>query len=159
MPAAILVQDKHSDMILEEGHNSAELLANSKQQQARDTDVAITRFEQVRFRLARLGKSRSLHEVFERSRHFYFPQRLWIAFSVSNVGIVFILAVYMFGVKAACIALAAFRIQIMTLLALINGFVGAAPAYLELMLGNTNALQGAAGGLHLCWLCMPWLTL
>ena len=116
-PAATLVQDKHSDMILEEGHrNSAELLAISKQQQARDTDVAITRFEQVRFRLARLGKSRSLHEVFERSRHFYFPQRLWIAFSVSNVGIVFILAVYMFGVKAACSALIVFRIQIMTLL-------------------------------------------
>ena len=154
-----MVQDKKSDIILEEGHNSAELLANSKQQQARDMDVAITRFEQVRFRLARLGKSRSLHEVFERSRHFYFPQRLWIAFSVSNVGIVFSLAAYMYGVKAACSALTAFRIQIMSVLALINGFVGAAPAYLELMLGNANALQGAAGGLHLCWLCMPRLIL
>jgi hypothetical protein len=140
-PAAIVPQDDISDGILEEGlQNSANMPNNLKRSNA--VDVAMIKFEQLRFRLARLGKSRSLHEVFETTRHFYYPQRLWIAFSVANVGAVFMFAVYIRGFRYVCIELTSFRIQFMSLLAKIGGFLGAAPQYLDLMMRNLNALQG-----------------
>ena len=144
--AAIVPQDDISDCSLEQGlQNSANLPKTLKQSNA--VDVAMMKFEQLRFRLARLGKSRSLHEVFETTRHFYYPQRLWIAFSVANVGAVFMYAVYMHGTRYVCIELTSFRIQLMSLLAKIGGFLGAAPQYLDLMMKNVNALQGLTGGL------------
>jgi len=130
-------------MLEEVAQSNAE--KNRMRQEVRDSQAAITRFEQVQFRLTRLGKSRSLHEIFERTRHFYYPQRLLIACSVSNVGIVFVFAVYMFGIKALCVALTSLRIQFMNLLAQINGFIGAAPSYLQLMLNDVNSLQVLAG--------------
>ena len=107
--------------------------------------AATTRFEQIRFRLSRLGKSRSLHEVFERPRHFYFPQRLWIAFSVSNVATVFFFALYMFGINALCAALTSYRIQFLNILAQLKGFVSAAPTYLKLMSDKAGLLQDVTG--------------
>jgi hypothetical protein len=145
-PAAIVTQDDISDCSLEKGlQNSANLPKHRQQPNA--VDVAMMKFEQLRFRLARLGKSRSLHEVFETTRHFYYPQRLWIAFSVANVGAVFMFAVYMHGIRYVCIELTSFRIQLMSLLAKIGGFLGAAPQYLDLMMKNLNSLQGFTGGL------------
>ncbi len=154
-PTTNMQHDYTSDAGLEAGdQNSSELLERRQQQLpvTRDTDVAVTRFEQARRRLARLGKHRSdisLHEVFERSRHFYFPQRLWIAFSVANVGIVFFFAVYMFGIKALCVKFSSYRMDIMKLFAQINGFIGAAPTYLQVMLGNVNSLQDLGGASNL----------
>jgi len=147
--------DYTSDAGLEAGdQNSSELLERRQQQLpvTRGIDVAITRFEQARRRLARLGKhrsDRSLHEAFERTRHFYYPQRLWIAFSVANVGIVFFFAVYMFGIKALCVTFSSYRMNIMKLVAQINGFIGAAPTYLQVMLGNVNSLQDLGGASNL----------
>jgi hypothetical protein len=147
-----LEQDDRSDIRREEGdQNSARLL--ERRREVLGVDVAISRMEQIRFKLRRLGKSRSLHEIFERSRHFYYPQRLWIAFSVANVGMVFLFAVYMYGVKALCLVLSSLRISIMNLLAQINGFIGAAPTYIQLMMNNVNSIRELAGASHLCWPC------
>jgi hypothetical protein len=114
-------------------------------------EAVMTRFEQVRFRLARLGKSRSLHEIFERNRHFYYPQRLWIALLLSIVGIVFFCAVYMYFTFKFTQLLISFRIQITNILAQINSFLGSAPSYLRLM--TSTLLQGLAGALQMYMSC------
>jgi len=147
-PATNLEQDDSFDIGLEEGGGNSAVLERRKRRQTLGVELAIKRFEQVRFRLARLGKSRSLHEVFERSRHFYFPQRLWIAFSVTNVGIIFFFAAYMYFIRFLCVALTSLRISFMNVLAQFNGFIAAAPTYLKLMMSNANSLQGLAGASH-----------
>ncbi len=112
----------------------------------RRREAVMTRFEQVRFRLARLGKNHSLHELFESNRHFYYPQRLWIALSLSTVGIVFFCAVYMYFTSVFIQLLISFRVQSTNILARVNGFLGSAPSYLRLMSSTlipdlTGALQ------------------
>jgi hypothetical protein len=114
-----------------------------KKEMLQKLEVALTRFDQVRFRLNRLGKRRSLHEIFERNRHFYYPQRLWIAFALAVVGIVFFFALYIFLTFRFIELLISFRIQIMNILAQINAFIGAAPTFLRLM--TATFLQGLAG--------------
>ena len=105
--------------------------------------IAILRIEQVRFKLARLGKSRSLHEVFEGNRHFYYPQRLWIAFALTLVGTVFFFALFMFSISEFCKVLVSWRIEILNIIAQIDGFIGAAPTYLQLM--SSGLVRGLAG--------------
>jgi ABC-type siderophore export system fused ATPase/permease subunit len=115
------------------------------------SETAIARFEQVRFRLARLGKSRSLHEIFERNRHFYYPQRLWIALLLSIVGIVFFCAVYMYFTFQFTQLLISFRIQITNIMAQINSFLGSAPSYLRLM--TSTLYEGLEGAIRIYLSC------
>jgi hypothetical protein len=91
------------------------------------------RLEQLRFKRSRSGDSHSLHVVFEGREHFYYPQRLWIAFSVSIVGLIFVLVVYYFGLRTLCEILDEIRLDIMNFLAQSNSIVTAAPAFLEQM--------------------------
>ena len=106
-------------------------------------EAAKEKFEQFRFKLARLGRGRSLHEVFERDRHFYYPQRLWIAFALTLVGTVFFFALFMFSISEFCKVLVSWRIQILNIIAQIDGFIGAAPTYLQLM--SSGLVRGLAG--------------
>ena len=92
-----------------------------------------TKLEQFRYKIFGSGKAHSLHEVFEGNKHFYFPQRLWIAFVLSNVALVFLLVMYHFGLNILCEALHDFRLQVMDILAQSNSFVVAAPVFLEQM--------------------------
>jgi hypothetical protein len=115
----------------------------SKKKISHLVQIAFLRIEQTRFKLARLGKSRSLHEVFERNRHFYYPQRLLISFSLTLVGAVFFLAVFMYSVSESCKVLSSWRKQILNILAQIDSFIGAAPTYLNLM--SSGLVSGLAG--------------
>jgi hypothetical protein len=65
--------------------------------------------------------------------HFYFPQRLWIAFSVTNVGLMFFMLAYHFALKAICVHLNSFRLQMTDLLSQSDSLIAAAPAFLEQM--------------------------
>jgi hypothetical protein len=91
------------------------------------------RLEQLRFKRSQLGDAHSLHVLFEGREHFYYPQRLWIAFSVSIVGLVFVLVVYYFGLRQLSEFLDELRLDIMNFLAQSNSIVTAAPAFLEQM--------------------------
>jgi hypothetical protein len=66
--------------------------------------------------------------------HFYFPQRLWIAFSVTNVGLVFFLVLYHFALNAFCGLLDSFRQQMTDLSSQSDSLIAAAPAFLEQMI-------------------------
>ena len=92
-----------------------------------------TKLEQFRIKILGLGKDHALHEVFEGNKHFYFPQRLWIAFVLSNVALVFLLVMYHFGLEVLVGVLLDFRLQIMDILAQSNSLVSAAPVFLEQM--------------------------
>ncbi len=129
-----------------ESENAPEDLTESSKKKISDlAQIAFLRIEQVRFKLARLGKSRSLHDVFEGNRHFYYPQRLLISFSLSLVGAVFFLAVFMFLVSESCKVLTSWRQQILNILAQVDSFIGAAPTYLKLM--SSGLVSGLAGAL------------
>jgi hypothetical protein len=140
-----LVHDAESCVQPETAAKSSVELRKSffKKQTIQKLDVALSRFEHVRFRLNRLGKRRSLHEIFEKNRHFYYPQRLWIAFALAIVGISFFFALYLYLTSRFIGLLLSFRIEITNILAQINGFIGAAPTFQQLM--TTSLLQGLAG--------------
>ena len=91
------------------------------------------RSEQLRFKRSRSGDSHLLHVVFEGREHFYYPQRLWIALSVSIVGLIFVLVVYYFGLRTLCEFADELRLEILNFLAQSNSIVTAAPAFLEQM--------------------------
>ena len=104
--------DEESTKIAKDGAESLVTQSTeSKKSMSDRVEAAKVRFEQIRFRLARLGRDRSLHEVFERDRHFYYPQRLWIAFSLSLVGTVFFFALFMFSISEFCKVLVSWRIK------------------------------------------------
>ena len=92
-----------------------------------------TKLEQFRIKTFGLGKAHELHEVFQGNKHFYFPQRLWIAFVLSNVALVFLLVMYHFVLEVFVGVLHDFRLQIMDILAQSNSLVSAAPVFLEQM--------------------------
>ena len=136
--------DEESTIIAKDGaQSSVKPSAKSEKNMPERIEAAKVRFEQIRFKLARLGRGRSLHEVFERDRHFYYPQRLWIAFSLTLVGTVFFFALFMFSISEFCKVLISLRIQILNIIAQIDGFIGAAPTYLQLM--SSGLVRGLAG--------------
>jgi hypothetical protein len=136
--------DEESTIIAKDkAQSSVKPSAKSDRNMSDRVEAAKVRFEQIRFKLARLGRGRSLHEVFERDRHFYYPQRLWIAFSLSLVGTVFFFALFMFSISEFCKVLVSWRIQILNIIAQIDGFIGAAPTYLQLM--SSSLVSGLAG--------------
>jgi hypothetical protein len=65
--------------------------------------------------------------------NFYYPQRLWIAFGVTNVGLVFLLIGYYFLLGRFRDFLNSFRMQVSEVLSQSNSFVAAAPGFLEQM--------------------------
>jgi hypothetical protein len=136
--------DEESTKIAKDGaESSLKQSTESKKSMSDRVEAAKVRFEQIRFRLARLGRGRSLHEVFERDRHFYYPQRLWIAFALTLVGTVFFFALFMFSISEFCKVLVSWRIQILNIIAQIDGFIGAAPTYVQLM--SSGLVRGLAG--------------
>ena len=103
------------------------------QRRARCFSFLATKLEQFRIKTFGLGKAHELHEVFQGNKHFYFPQRLWIAFVLSNVALVFLLVMYHFVLEVFVGVLHDFRLQIMDILAQSNSLVSAAPVFLEQM--------------------------
>ena len=98
-----------------------------------------------------------LHDSLERTCYFNFPQRLWIAFSVTVVGIVSFFAVYMYFTTMFCEALISYRMQISNVLSRIKSFVGAASVYLELVTSNIGYIEGLRGK-QLYGYCLLLLT-
>ena len=143
-----------------ESENASEDLTETSKKKISDlAQIAFLRIEQVRFKLARLGKSRSLHEVFEGNRHFYYPQRLLISFSLSLVGAVFFLAVFMYLISELCKILTSWRKQILNILAQVDSFIGAAPTYVKLMSsGLVSGLAGALTSVSLASWRVTWIT-
>jgi hypothetical protein len=82
---------------------------------------------------------------YETAATFYFPQRLWIAFSVTNVGLLAFLVAYHFALKAFCQLLDSFRLQMIEFLSQSNSLIAAAPALLEVMTRTSvpESLRGA----------------
>jgi hypothetical protein len=85
------------------------------------------------------------HDSLEKMCYFNYPQRLWIAFSVTSVGIVFFLAAYMYFITIFCEAMISYRMQISNVLSQIKSFVGAASMYLQLITSNIGDLEGLRG--------------
>jgi hypothetical protein len=126
----------HSGIIMNMEMNEASRKVDEDpklQGRARCFSFLLTKLEQFRVKIFGLGEVHSLHKAFEGNKHFYYPQRLWIAFALSNVALVFLLVIYYFGLNVLCEALHDFRLQIMDILAQSNSFVVAAPVFLEQM--------------------------
>ena len=130
----------HSGIIMNMEMNEVSRVVNEDlssipklQGRARCFSVLLTKLEQFRVKIFGLGEAQSLHKAFEGNKHFYYPQRLWIAFVLSNVALVFLLVMYHFGLNILCEALHDFRLQVMDILAQSNSFVVAAPVFLEQM--------------------------
>ena len=154
------VSEVESTFVAKDGAQSPDGQFETSKKKILDlAQIAFLRIEQVRFKLARLGKSRSLHEVFEGNRHFYYPQRLLISFSLSLVGAVFFLAVFMYLISESCKVLTSWRKQILNILAQVDSFIGAAPTYLKLMSsGLVSGLAGALTWVNLASWRVTWIT-
>jgi hypothetical protein len=114
--------------------------------QTQRTKCAVSQCEKFRFFLKRQGKKSLFHDNTERTWYFNYPQRLWIALSLTIVGIVSFFPVYIFFISKFCEALISYRMQVSNILARIQSFVAAAPMFLELMTSN---IEGLTGMLHL----------
>jgi hypothetical protein len=85
------------------------------------------------------------HDFLEKMCYFNYPQRLWIAFSVTAVGIVFFFAAYMYFINMFCETMISYRMQISNVLSRIKSFVGAASMYLQLITSNIGDIKGLRG--------------
>jgi hypothetical protein len=110
------------------------------------TKVAVSQCEKFSFFFKSRGKKSLSHDTTERTWYFSYPQRLWIALSLTIVGVVSFLPVYIFFISKFCEALVSYRMQVSNILARIQSFVAAAPMFLELMTSN---IEGLTGPLHL----------
>ena len=115
-------------------------------ERAHRSKVAVSQCEKFCFFVKSQGKKSLFRDNIEKTWDFHYPQRLWIALSLTIVGIISFFPFYMFFVSKFCEALISYRMQASNILVRIQSFVAAAPMFLELM---TSSIGSATGLFHL----------
>jgi hypothetical protein len=87
--------------------------------------VKIAKCNQIRVWLSRKVDKYLVHDKPEKTRVFYYPQRLWIAFSLTIVGIISVFSVYVYLISNLCETLIFYRLQVAEVLSRIQGVIGA----------------------------------